>query len=43
MVANCILAHKIAIAAFHMLKEGVPFDDGKLFGSQDLPWPVARQ
>jgi transposase len=32
MVANCILAHKIAIATFHMLKEGVPFDEVKLFG-----------
>ena len=32
MVANCILAHKIATATFHMLKEGVPFDEAKLFG-----------
>jgi transposase len=32
MVANCILAHKIAIATFHMMKEGVPFDEVKLFG-----------
>jgi len=32
MVANCILAHKIANATFHMLKEGVPFDEAKLFG-----------
>ncbi len=32
MVANCILAHKIAIATFHILKEGVPFDEVKLFG-----------
>ena len=32
MVANCILAHKIANAAFHMLKEGVPFDEVKLYG-----------
>lgn len=32
LVANCILAHKIASATFHMLKEGVPFDEAKLFG-----------
>jgi transposase len=32
MVANCILAHKIANATFHMLKEGVSFDEAKLFG-----------
>jgi transposase len=32
MVANCILAHKIALAIFHMMKEGVPFDEVKLFG-----------
>ncbi len=32
MIANCILAHKIAAATFHMLKEGVAFDEGKLFG-----------
>ena len=32
MIANCILAHKIAIATFHMMKEGVPFDEVKLFG-----------
>jgi transposase len=32
MVANCILAHKIATATFHMMKEGVPFDEIKLFG-----------
>jgi transposase len=32
MVANCILAHKIANATFHMLKEGVPFDESRLFG-----------
>jgi transposase len=32
MVANCILAHKIANAAFHMMKEGVPFDEAKLLG-----------
>jgi len=32
MIANCILAHKIANATFHMMKEGVPFDEVKLFG-----------
>jgi transposase len=32
MIANCILAHKIATATFHMLKEGVVFDEAKLFG-----------
>lgn len=32
MVANCILAHKIATATFHMLKEGVSFDETKLLG-----------
>jgi transposase len=32
MVANCIMAHKIGNATFHMLKEGVPFDEEKLFG-----------
>ncbi len=32
MVANCILAHKIANATFHMMKEGVPFGEVKLFG-----------
>ena len=32
MIANCILAHKIAAATFHMLKEGVAFDEVKLFG-----------
>jgi transposase len=32
MIANCILAHKIAIATFHMMKEGVPFDEVQLFG-----------
>lgn len=32
MVANCILAHKMATATFHMLKEGTPFDEAKLFG-----------
>jgi transposase len=32
MIANCILAHKIANATFHMMKEGVPFDEAKLFG-----------
>ncbi len=32
MVANCIPTHKIAIATFHMMKEGVPFDEVKLFG-----------
>jgi transposase len=32
MIANCILAHKIANATFHMIKEGVPFDEVKLFG-----------
>lgn len=32
MVANCILAHKISNATFHMMKEGVPFDEAKLFG-----------
>jgi hypothetical protein len=32
MVANCILAHKMAAATFHMLKEGTPFDETKLFG-----------
>lgn len=32
MVANCILAHKLATATFHMLKEGTSFDEAKLFG-----------
>jgi hypothetical protein len=32
MIANCILAHKIATATFHMLKEGVVFDEVKFFG-----------
>lgn len=32
MIATCILAHKIANATFHMMKEGVPFDEVKLFG-----------
>jgi transposase len=32
MIANCILAHKIAVATFHMMKEGVPFDEVQLFG-----------
>jgi transposase len=32
MIANCILAHKIAIATFHMMKEGGPFDEVQLFG-----------
>jgi transposase len=32
LVANCILAHKIANATFHMMKEGIPFDEAKLFG-----------
>jgi transposase len=32
MVANCILAHKIATATCHMLKEGVSFDETKLLG-----------
>jgi len=32
MIANCILAHKIAIATFHMMKEEVPFDEVQLFG-----------
>ena len=32
MVANCILAHKLCTATFHILKEGVPFSMTKLFG-----------
>lgn len=32
MVANCILAHKLAVATFHVLKDGVPFQMQKLFG-----------
>jgi transposase len=32
MVANCILAHKIATATFHMLNDCVPFDEVTLFG-----------
>lgn len=31
MVANCILAHKLATAVFHMLKEGTTFKELKLF------------
>lgn len=32
MVANCILAHKLATAAFHMLRDGVVFEESRLFG-----------
>lgn len=32
MVANCILAHKLATATFHMLREGTAFEESKLFG-----------
>ena len=32
MVANCILAHKLATATFHILKEEKPFAMKKLFG-----------
>ena len=32
MVANCILAHKLSTATFHILKDGVPFNMSKLFG-----------
>ena len=32
MVANCILAHKLATATFHILKEETPFNMKKLFG-----------
>ncbi len=32
MVANCILAHKLATATFHILKEEMPFSMEKLFG-----------
>jgi len=31
MVANCILAHKLATATYHVLKEEVPFEMNKLF------------
>ena len=32
MVANCILAHKLATASYHILKEDTPFEMNKLFG-----------
>ena len=32
MVANCILAHKLATATYHMLNEGTSFEMKKLFG-----------
>jgi len=32
MVANCILAHKLATATYHVLKEDTPFAMNKLFG-----------
>jgi len=32
MVANCILAHKLATATYHILKEDTPFEMNKLFG-----------
>ena len=31
IIANCILAHKLSTATFHILKEGVPFDLNRLF------------
>ena len=31
MIANCILAHKLATATFHVLKKEVPFEMNKLF------------
>ena len=32
MVANCILAHKLATATYHMLQEDTPFGMNRLFG-----------
>lgn len=32
MVANCILAHKLATATYHMLQEDTPFEMNRLFG-----------
>lgn len=32
MVANCILAHKMATAAYHIFKNGTIFDEVKLLG-----------
>ena len=31
LIATCILGHRLAQAAYHILKEGVPFDDKMLF------------
>ena len=32
MVANCILAHQLATATYHMLQEATPFEMKKLLG-----------
>jgi len=32
LVANCILAHKLATAAFHILRDGVVFEESRLLG-----------
>ena len=32
MIARIALAHKLATAAYHMIKEGRPFDHKRLFG-----------
>lgn len=33
MIANCILAHKLATAAFHILRDGRSYEEDKLFST----------
>lgn len=33
MVANCILAHRLSTAAYHVLKTGEPYEEDRLFSS----------